>query len=231
MPPLKDLTNKRFNKLKVIKREGTSSPVKWLCECECGSLKVVTGGHLTTGHTKSCGCLVSEAAKEQALQYDLVGKRFDSLLVIKRMDKRAHRAVIYKCLCDCGKEVEINGESLRQRLTTSCGCIRYSIGEKNIVDILEMNNIEYKREYKFDNLISNKGYQLRFDFAVFNKNKEISQLIEFDGRQHYENTGWGSIDLQERDKIKNQYCKDNNIKLVRIPYTLRDKITLELLEL
>lgn len=35
-------------------------------------------------------------------------------------------------------------------------------------------------------------------------------------------------ETRERDKIKNQYCKDNNIPLIRIPYTVKAKqLTIE----
>ena len=45
--------------------------------------------------------------------------------------------------------------------------------------------------------------------------------IEFDGQQHYQNKyGLDSLKVtQYHDKIKNDYCKDNNIKLLRIKYT------------
>ena len=62
MPPLKDLTGKRFGYLTVIKREGTyinpcgcTTPT-WLCRCDCGKTTIVPRGSLTNGYTKSCGC-------------------------------------------------------------------------------------------------------------------------------------------------------------------------------
>ena len=47
--------------------------------------------------------------------------------------------------------------------------------------------------------------------------------IEFDGSQHYiPKELWGgqkSLDyIQKNDKIKNEYCKNNNIHLLRIKY-------------
>ena len=63
MSKLIDLTNKTFERLRVIERAGTyTSPenetaVTWLCECECGNKTVVLGRNLTSGMTKSCGCL------------------------------------------------------------------------------------------------------------------------------------------------------------------------------
>ena len=59
----------------------------------------------------------------------------------------------------------------------------------------------------------------RFDFYVNN-----SYLIEYDGTTHYVPIGgWNNEksvqNQQERDAIKNQWCKENNIPLIRIPYT------------
>lgn len=60
----KDLTNNRYGKLTVIKREGgyydKSGKYKdsqWLCQCDCGNQVVVRKSSLTTGCTQSCGCL------------------------------------------------------------------------------------------------------------------------------------------------------------------------------
>ena len=71
--------------------------------------------------------------------------------------------------------------------------------------------------------------QLRFDFAVFNEDDTIKCLIEYDGIQHFQPINfWGNEysytqlrfeTLQRYDKRKNDYCKNNGIKLIRIPYT------------
>lgn len=64
----KDLTNQRFNKLVVVKRaEDYIKPdgrheVQWLCRCDCGNEIIVRTHCLTSGHTKSCGCLQKEKA-------------------------------------------------------------------------------------------------------------------------------------------------------------------------
>lgn len=64
-----DLTGRKFGKLTVIKLDhkkhyesnGKSKGFMyyWLCKCDCGNIKVIRGVSLTTGHTKSCGCLYS----------------------------------------------------------------------------------------------------------------------------------------------------------------------------
>jgi len=78
-------------------------------------------------------------------------------------------------------------------------------------------------EFKFSNC-RNK-LPLSFDFAVFEdlEKTKLKLLIEFDGQQHFKNTGWekGNNKLertQKNDGIKNEYCKFNNIKLIRISY-------------
>lgn len=58
MPPKKDIVGKTFGKLTVLDEyEKIPSGTKWKCQCECGKELFVYRGKLTTGHTKSCGCL------------------------------------------------------------------------------------------------------------------------------------------------------------------------------
>lgn len=57
-----DLTNREFNRLKVIEYVGNNSrgDSLWKCQCRCGNLTEVTAYRLTSGTTKSCGCLQKE---------------------------------------------------------------------------------------------------------------------------------------------------------------------------
>lgn len=61
-----DLTGKKFGRLTVIKDDGTRDgrAIKWLCRCECGKYIHVRGNMLKNGHTRSCGCLQLERARE-----------------------------------------------------------------------------------------------------------------------------------------------------------------------
>lgn len=100
-----------------------------------------------------------------------------------------------------------------------------SYGERIIDRYLKEKEMFFEYEFSFDDLLSESGYPLRFDFAVFedmNKTK-IKTLIEFDGMQHYKwvkgfFTEEAFNKLQFHDKLKNEYCNNNNIKLLRIPY-------------
>ena len=110
----------------------------------------------------------------------MIGKKFGKLLVIEPQGKKSDNSINYLCQCDCGNKKVVNGVNLRKGITTSCGCINYSIGEKNIKNILDKNNIKYIQEFNIPKL-NNK----RFDFVILNNNQQIIRIIEFDGRQHY----------------------------------------------
>ena len=58
-PRCKDLSGQRFGKLIVLRPVGRDKGgrILWLCRCDCGNETVVLGGHLRSGHTRSCGCL------------------------------------------------------------------------------------------------------------------------------------------------------------------------------
>lgn len=60
----KDLTGSRFGRLSVLEFMGTEAGrTRWRCLCDCGKEVVVKGIYLTTGDTKSCGCLKREQEK------------------------------------------------------------------------------------------------------------------------------------------------------------------------
>ena len=102
-------------------------------------------------------------------------------------------------------------------LKRGCPVCRESRGEKQVRVFLEENNIKYERQKKFDDC-RNK-LPLPFDFYI----ESLNLCIEFDGRQHFESfEKWGGEEklkkTQFNDEIKNRFCKDNNIGLLRIRY-------------
>lgn len=102
--------------------------------------------------------------------------------------------------------------------TSSCGHER-SKGEQKIRSILLSENINFVQEKCFKDCINQKtNGQLRFDFYL----PDYNCCIEYDGIQHFKDVGWKEEhleDTQHRDKIKNQYCNEHNITLIRIPYS------------
>lgn len=99
------------------------------------------------------------------------------------------------------------------------GCPKCSetIGERKIRLLLESMNIEYEFQKKFDDCIYIK--KLAFDFYI----PKLNLAIEYDGIQHYQPiaTFGGEKSFQkqlEKDSIKNKYCSENDIDLLRISY-------------
>ena len=101
---------------------------------------------------------------------------------------------------------------------SGCPTCSESKGEEVIRKYLISNGVEYIRQYKFIGCKSIK--LLKFDFYLPNNNV----CIEYNGRQHYESVEkfGGKTELyniQMRDKIKIDYCDNNNVKLIIIKYT------------
>lgn len=198
----------------------------WKCQCICGNIVEVASTNLTTGNTKSCGkCGVT--GKRQ--RHKLLGKKFGLLTVIEDAGNDKDGNSLWKCQCECGKVKIIKGTNLVNGNVVTCGCGKMSTGEIVIRDILEENNIKYIQEYQPHELNGK-----RFDFAILNEDNSINRLIEFDGIQHFEewNRDNNSEDLygrQLRDQIKNNWAKENNIPLVRIPYWELENINKEIL--
>ena len=228
---IKDITGQRFGKLIAIRptEERKHGGVVWECLCDCGNVTKATTEHLRVGDAKSCGCLRYEIAPDKANR--LVGQRFGKLVVQKPATQRnQHGGLLWECLCDCGNTCIVSTNHLHMNNTQSCGCLQgKSIGEQNICKILNSHNIRYKQEYIF------RDYQqYRYDFAILNDKNEVIQLIEFDGSHHYLETSFFKrtlVEQQEIDIIKNKIAEEKQIKLVRIPYTKRDTMTFNDLEL
>lgn len=103
---------------------------------------------------------------------------------------------------------------------TRCVKCGSSKGETRIEKYLKENKYRYIPQYAYLDLLSDKGFELRFDFAILNNDNEVELLIEYDGEFHYKKI-YAEHDFEgqiKRDSQKNKYCKDNNIDLLRIPY-------------
>lgn len=220
-----DLIGQRFTRLEVLEEARTKKDERgWKCRCDCGNEIILSTRQLRTGNTKSCGCLHREMVSKQ-FSKDITNQRFGKLVAIEPTKERKHGSIIWKCQCDCGNIHYASTENLLGNNVQSCGCL-HSRGNQKIKNILQQNNILFIPEYPIR--INNINYY--FDFALL-KDNQIYCFIEYDGILHFEQDqyhGWNNQNNWERtqlnDKIKNQYCKDNNIKLIRIPYTDYDKL-------
>lgn len=78
MVPAKEMIGRRFDRLVVLKREGVTANrlAAYVCQCDCGNTKVIDGGSLRLGRTRSCGCLVKECGPRVAIQNTTHGMRY-----------------------------------------------------------------------------------------------------------------------------------------------------------
>lgn len=223
-----DYYDSYFGKLHVIShRIRKNNQTYYLCECECGNQKEIRIDHLKNGETQSCGCLQKERAKH-AKEKNITGQRFGFLIAREPVGISSHRETIWYCDClKCGGHKEVPIGLLTSGRTSSCGCIKKSLGETKIEEILTENNIIFKEQFSFNDCLSDKNYKLFFDFAIFEDDK-LKYLIEYQGIQHYQESIFSKYEsLQERqnrDNIKREYCKSHNIKLIEIPYWDYEKI-------
>ena len=136
----------------------------------------------------------------------------------------ANTPILHKCLID-GYEWYVKPSNILSGY--GCPKCNESKGEKIICEWLNKHNIKYDSQKRFVNC-SDKN-PLPFDFYL----PEYNCCIEYQGKQHYESIKYfGGQEqfeyIQKHDVIKNEYCKNNGIPLLRIPYYKFDNIEEEL---
>jgi len=122
----------------------------------------------------------------------------------------------------CGTIFEITPNSILARKSGCPTCGKKFSGEEKVEKYLASNNILFE---KHKPLINCKNINpLPFDFLIYDKNNNFNNIIiEFNGIQHYKPINFfGGIESFEkqklRDSIKNNFCIENGINLIIIPY-------------
>lgn len=235
----------RFGRLTVLERDLTKKDkegISWLCKCDCGNITSVKTKHLKSGNTKSCGCYNLDRALENIQKWNeehnenLVGQVFTKLTVIRLATdqeafNRPRKPRYWLCQCECGGQHIASTSDLKMGKVASCGCMN-SKGEAIIAKILFESNISFCKQVTFDDLKGESGKHYAFDFAVL-KGDTIQYLIEFDGIQHYDSTRQFSKDkeafeeIKRRDSLKNKWCEEKRIPLIRIPYTKLETLRID----
>lgn len=180
---------------------------------------------LNSGFCKKCG--IEEATANHRLPIDAVRKIIESKNNNKWMNQDSYKTVnenslIIKC-GTCGNTFSMSlGNYRKNWFSGKCRkCSEKSVGEKRITQILDYYKINYSKQEHFDgDLHDIKPIPLDFYLPDYNL------AIEFDGLQHYKPT-FGEESFKKtllHDGMKNNYCRWNNIDLLRIPYWERDNI-------
>ena len=187
------------------------------------------------GHIQESNLNSLMRSKSKLCPNCLSNKKLDNILFIERLqelnlepiENYVNNCTNTKVRCiECKYEWSPRPDNLFQ--SSGCPvCKKYfSLGESNIIKYLNKNKIAFTKEKVFEDLeYINK---LRFDFYIPNNNT----IIEFDGKQHFlpsftnkKEESIKNLELNKfRDSIKNNYCKENNIPLLRINYKDKRKI-------
>lgn len=199
--------------------------------CSCGE-KFSTTFHsfLYSGKRQcdDCGNILRANKIKKGIDYlkKIVSESSTSILISNDY-KDYYEKLDFKC--GCGNVFTtcflsfLNGK----RLCDTCS--KNSKMENIVEQFLIKNNIHYNKQVSFENLKGINGGLLKFDFSINDINGNILFVLELDGEQHFKPIKhFGGeekfIIQQKHDKLKNTYCKNNNIILIRIPYYQKDNL-------
>lgn len=112
---VEDLTGKQFGLWTVLYRDAKkykTRNARWICRCECGTIKSVFGKYLKNGKSISCGC---------SKKVDLTGQKFGKLTVLETLyDYNGYNRATYKCRCDCGEISYLIGNMNDRKSCVKC---------------------------------------------------------------------------------------------------------------
>jgi hypothetical protein len=140
----------------------------------------------------------------------LHGKKYDYSKVVYKNSWTKIQIVCHKH----GSFYQIPDSHLRK---SGCPRCNESFGEKLIRKYFNDNNIEYESQKKFEGCKNIKLLPFDFFIPVLNICIEYDGIIHFFPRDSYGGEQ-GFEALKKRDEIKNKFCKENGVKLIRIPY-------------
>lgn len=229
---IQDICNNMDYELQDFEYEGENTRIPYICKKHRKyGVQKSPYTSLSQGH----GCYYCGREKCETswkFTYEEVKEQIESSGKNKLLSKTYTRCKDWnlEITCEeCGKPYITSLDYYKREGKTKCNDCTCSLGERAIVSYLDNNNIEYNHDcYE----IQTKEWinPLRFDFYL----PILNVAIEYDGEQHYFPVNFDNYhkdrfqkefeELQIRDKAKNNYCTENNIPLIRIPYWERDNI-------
>ena len=221
-----DERGQKFGRLTIIDIDRSEKHSVAICKCDCGNIVRINKADVVAGHTLSCGCLHKERVTETN-EKDYTGYiSISGVKILDKSHKNGHGTWVYNCVCpECGNIFQALPCNVISGHKTSCGCSTKSSGERVISTILKENNIDFIPQKRFSDC--RNIHTLPFDFAIMNGNS-VERIIEYDGKQHEKPVEFfggleSFLNLKRNDEIKNNYCKEKNIPLLRLTYRDTDQ--------
>jgi hypothetical protein len=205
----------------LVDYKGNKKPVTIVCK-KHGPFNQIPSSHLAGQGCPICANNIQKTTQEfidDAIK--IHGNKYDYSLVKYKNSKEPVTVI-------CPKHGNFNTLPINHLKGVGCPICSESKGERLVSLILERNQIGFERQKKFDGCfrigINNKRcYKLPFDFYL----PTYNTVIEYDGLQHFRPVGifGGEKAFQQnklRDELKTLYCRNNNIRIIRIPYTMKN---------
>jgi very-short-patch-repair endonuclease len=195
--------------------------LKWICKkAQCGCIHRWEATAVT--RTSGSGCPFCSVPKKQFCEHESVAYLFPRLLreysennefPLKNYSAGSNEVVEWKChTCDNFWNAMINARTAGKG---TCGFCSHSEGERRISMYFSNRDINFESQ-KYHRI---KGHRRFYDFFV----KLYNLLVEFDGKQHFEEIayfeeGRSFEETRKADLQKNTYAERHNIHLLRISY-------------
>ena len=236
----------KIGKLTVLEKDiMTPNGQKYLCKCECGNTISVREDNLEVGRiggkggTRSCGCLNPVKNHCRGIKrIDRIGTVVNNYQYVLRLmidSNRSYNYLFYDLTNGMWRTSDPRHvKDLAHNPRYECKTAKEALDkyykkimskqfsqftdENNIMTMLFDAGIIWTKQFSFEDC--KDKVPLPFDIAVFNNDFELIYLIEYDGGQHFkEKSGMFDYATQHRhDLMKNKYCFEHNIPLIRIPY-------------
>lgn len=222
---LKEMNNVNQNMILLEPYNGRTKRVKALCTIH-NTVAYTTPNNII--HGKGCYyCGLEKLSDAQKVSKDIYDKRLrekqPNISLLSEYDCMS-APVVVRCNI-CGYEWTNRADYILHTGCTKCGC---NTTEFKVGKILSNNGFEYITQFSFEDCKDKRS--LPFDFYI----PSLNVLIEYDGEGHYQPVNFGGISddealrhmlyTQQHDKIKTEYCKNNNIPLIRIPYWKKNNL-------
>lgn len=207
----------------IVNYNKNTNKVKIICKI-CGNLFLQRAyKHLQGDGCPKCGLEKAQSANKKILDnrrktiVDDITQKHDNRI---NCDKLIYNGNKIKSLFGCNVNIEHGyWMATPNDILDGCGCplCKSSKGELKIASFLTKENINFIRQKTFSGCKDKK--LLQFDFYLPNYNL----CIEYDGEQHFKSVKHmggqlGLNNTKRRDIIKNNFCEQNNINLIRIPF-------------
>jgi predicted Zn-ribbon and HTH transcriptional regulator len=184
----------------------------------CGNIyNVRPDNFLYNNHRCECTRVKHKYTIEDIQKY--FNKINDYELISKEYVNKNEKLKIKHLSCDNIFEMSLNDFKNNNYRCPKC---KASKGENNVRTFLLNNNIKFTEQKRFNDCKDKRT--LPFDFYL----EDYNICIEYDGELHYNKARYKNDEEYNQDKlnitkkhdeIKNEYCRVNNIRLIRIPYT------------